>query len=199
MFIFYKRIFDLIFSLFLLILALPIVSFCILLILVIDKQSPFFFQERSGINGKNFKIIKLQSMKYKNNKLEVTKLGKILRLFKFDELPQLINVLKNDMSIIGPRPLFIEFNQFYKKSHKLRLNIKPGITGLAQIKVRDSADWDQKFNFDVIYLKRMNYSLEIYIIIKTFILILKSFFIKKYRPLESINYKKNFYDNYCKC
>ena len=198
MFIFYKRIFDLFFSLFLLIIFLPIIVFCILLILIIDRQSPFFFQERSGIYAKSFKIIKLQTMKYKNNKLEVTKLGKILRLLKFDELPQLINVLTNDMSIIGPRPLFIEFNPFYKKNHKLRLNLRPGITGLAQIKVRNSVDWNKKFNFDVIYFKRMGYFLDIFILFSTFFFILKSIFIKKARPFESIDYKKNFYDNYCK-
>ena len=102
------------------------------------------------------------------------------------------------MSLIGPRPLYIDFNQHLKKNHSLRLSVKPGLTGLAQIKVNDSTDWKRKFNFDAIYTKKASFSLDIYIIIKTLIIIFNSIFLKNKRAIESIDYKKNFFDNYCK-
>jgi undecaprenyl phosphate N,N'-diacetylbacillosamine 1-phosphate transferase len=198
MYKFSKRIFDIFFSFFFLLISVPIIIITILLIVIIDFHSPFFIQERSGLNGKKIKIIKLQTMKVFDGKIKITKLGRLLRLTKIDEMPQLLNVIKNDMSLIGPRPLFLEFNKFYKHKHKYRINIKPGITGLAQIKIKDSTDWKRKFNFDYIYFKKKGYCLDIYILLETFILVLKSIFIKKARPFESIDYKKNFYDNYCK-
>ncbi len=198
MFFFYKRFFDLTVSICLLITLFPFLAIILLLIILIDFQSPFFVQKRSGILKKQIKIIKFQTMKFKKGEMRVTKLGKILRLSKIDELPQLINILFNDMSIIGPRPLYIEFNDHYKERHKLRLTIKPGLSGLAQIKVKDSTDWNKKFNYDVIYVKNSSFKLECYIIIKTIILIFKSIFLKKSRAKESIQYKKNFYENYCK-
>ena len=137
-------------------------------------------------------------MKYVNSKKNVTKLGKLLRFSKIDELPQLLSVIKNDMSLIGPRPLYIDFNQYYKKKHKSRLSIKPGLTGLAQIKINDSTNWKRKFNFDSIYIKKASFSLDIYIIFRTLIIIINSIFVKNKRAIESIDYKKNFFENYCK-
>ena len=110
-------------------------------------------------------------MKLINGKKKPTKLGKILRLTKIDELPQLLNILKNDMSLIGPRPLYLDFNSYYSRKHKLRIYIKPGLTGLAQIKVRDSTDWFKKFNFDYIYVKKANINLDLYILFKTFVIV----------------------------
>ena len=136
-------------------------------------QNPFFFQVRSGIKGKKINIIKFQTMKFINGKKIPTKLGKILRLTKIDELPQLLNILKNDMSLIGPRPLYLDFNSYYSRKHKLRIYIKPGLTGLAQIKVRD-VQLVQKFNFDYIYVKKANINLDLYILFKTFIIVLNS-------------------------
>ena len=193
-----KRLFDIFFSLIFFIITLPILFISSFLILIIDMQNPFFIQERSGIYGKSIKILKLQTMKYVNNKKKITKLGKLLRFSKIDELPQLLSVIKNDMSLIGPRPLYIDFNQHLKKNHSLRLSVKPGLTGLAQIKVNDSTDWKRKFNFDAIYTKKASFSLDIYIIIKTLIIIFNSIFLKNKRAIESIDYKKNFFDNYCK-
>ena len=100
------------------------------------------------------------------------------------------------MSLIGPRPLYLEFSKFYKKKHLDRMSIKPGITGLAQIKLRDSTNWDRKFNFDVIYVKKRSWSLDIYILFMTIGLVLKSIFFKDKRPIEDINYKDNFFLNY---
>jgi lipopolysaccharide/colanic/teichoic acid biosynthesis glycosyltransferase len=130
------------------------------------------------------------------NKLEVTKIGNIIRIFKIDELLQLINILRNEMSIVGPRPLFPEFNYFYKKHHSSRILVKPGITGLAQIKIRDSTNWKRKFNFDSIYVKNISLRLDIHIIRKTFFVVIKSIFNSKKRPLESTTYYENFFKNY---
>ena len=91
-------------------------------------------------------------MKQKEEDLKITFIGNFLRISKLDELPQIFNVFIGNMSFIGPRPLYLEFNQHLKKAHKLRLSIKPGITGLAQIRVKDSTDWNKKFNYDVIYI-----------------------------------------------
>ena len=198
MFLIYKRLFDLIISITILIITFPIIFTSMILILIFDLQNPLFFQERSGINGKRIKIIKLQTMKSINGEKKITKIGNILRLSKIDELPQLISVLKNDMSFIGPRPLYLDFNKFYKNNHKFRITVKPGITGLAQVKVKDNTDWNKKFNFDIIYIKKANFNLDFYIFFKTFITILNSVIKKKARIIESIDYKKNFYNNYCK-
>ncbi len=195
---FFKRFFDLVLSLIFIILSSPLIILTIFLIAILDMHNPFFFQVRSGIKGKKINIIKFQTMKLINGKKNPTKFGKILRITKIDELPQLLNVLKNDMSLIGPRPLYLDFNSHYSDKHKIRILIKPGITGLAQIKVRDSTDWFQKFNFDYIYVKKVSINLDFYILFKTFSIVLNSFFKKNYRAIESIDYKSSFYENYCK-
>ena len=198
MFLFYKRFLDLLLSILLIVTLLPILIISTLSIILIDHQNPFFLQKRSGINSKNIYIIKFQTMKLIHGKKKVTKLGNILRISKVDELPQLINIIRNDMSLIGPRPLYIEFNNHYKKKHKQRLTIKPGLSGLAQVKVKDSTDWNKKFNYDVIYIKKASFKLDSYIIIKTIIMIFNSLFFKKKRALETIRYRENFFENYCK-
>ena len=196
MFLLLKRLFDIILSTLLVFASFPFIFFSIILVLIIDNHFPIFLHERSGKNGKIIKIIKLRTMKEKNGVLEITKLGKFFRISKIDELPQIFNILLNDMSFIGPRPLFLDFNNYYKKHHKLRISVKPGLTGLAQIKVKDNSNWSQKFNFDVIYIKHTNFKLELYILYMTFLLVLKSLFQKESRPIEIINYKKHFFENY---
>jgi len=198
MFIILKRIFDIIFSIIILAIFSPLIIFSAFIILIFDLNNPFFIHERSGLNGRKIKIIKLRTMKDIDNIKRITFIGAILRVTKIDELPQLINILKNDMSIIGPRPLFLDFNEYYKMHHKSRLSIKPGLTGLAQIKVRDSTNWSKKFNFDSIYVKKANYYLDLYILFKTFIIVFNSIFKKNHRVIESIDYKRSFFENYCK-
>jgi len=196
MFLLLKRLFDIILSTLLVFASFPFIFFSIILVLFIDNHFPIFLHERSGKNGKIIKIIKLRTMKEKNGVLEITKLGKFFRISKIDELPQIFNILLNDMSFIGPRPLFLDFNNYYKKHHRIRISVKPGLTGLAQIKVKDNSNWSQKFNFDVIYIKHTNFKLELYILYMTFLLVLKSLFQKESRPIEIINYKKHFFENY---
>ena len=194
----HKRFLDIFLSIFLIIILLPIILLTSLIIFIVDRHNPFFSQIRTGQNFKSFKIYKLKSMKLnlKSNKMEVTTIGKIIRLFKIDELLQLINVLKNEMSIVGPRPLFPEFNYFYKKKHSQRFLEKPGITGLAQIKIRDSTNWERKFNYDAIYVKKISLKIDIFILFKTFFVVTKSVFDNKKRSIESTEYKKDFFKYY---
>jgi len=188
------KIFILIFSTFIL---FPIILFGCLLVLIFDMHFPIFVQERAGINGKKIVIYKIKSMKYfYNNQLKVTLIGAVLRLTKIDELPQIFNIIKGDMNFIGPRPLFTDFNKFYKGEHKLRLSIKPGLTGLAQVELQDSADWKSKFDLDVYYYKNQSIILDLKIIYLTLIKLFRVLFLKKDKPIESLDYKKDFFENY---
>lgn len=193
-----KRLIDLILSTIIIIIFFLPLLLILILSFIIDRHYPIFVQTRSGINGKKIQIYKIKSMKFDEykNELFITKIGKLIRLTKLDEIPQFLNILFNDMSLIGPRPLYIEFNNFYKDNHKNRLNVKPGLTGLAQIKVRDSTDWSQKFDNDSFYVENMNLKLDTYIIIQTIKLLFNSVFFNKHRRIEILDYKKNFMDNY---
>jgi lipopolysaccharide/colanic/teichoic acid biosynthesis glycosyltransferase len=156
---------------------LVVISFLILKSL----GSPIIFtQSRPGKNGKIFQIIKFRTMlndKDKNGNLlpdseRMTKFGSWLRNSSIDELPELFNVLKGDMSIVGPRPLLIEYLPLYSKHQAQRHDVLPGITGWAQINGRNSLTWDEKFNLDVWYVKNQSIWLDIKIIFKTFIKVL---------------------------
>ena len=195
---FYKRLIDISISTIIFVTFLPILFVLFTLIIIIDLQNPIFTQERSGKFGKKIKIYKLRSMKKTFNEIHITKFGKFLRLSKLDELPQLINVINGTLSLIGPRPLYLEFNDHYKDNHKNRLKIKPGITGLAQVKVRDSTNWSRKFNFDIIYIRKISFRLDLYIFILTLKIIFSSLINKEKRPIESIDYKSNFFNKYKK-
>lgn len=195
---FYKRLIDISISTIIFVSFLPILFVLFTLIIIIDLQNPIFTQERSGKFGKKIKIYKLRSMKKTFNEIHITKFGKFLRLSKLDELPQLINVINGTLSLIGPRPLYLEFNDHYQDNHKNRLKIKPGITGLAQVKVRDSTNWSRKFNFDIIYIRKISFRLDLYIIILTLKIIFSSLINKEKRPIESIDYKSNFFNKYKK-
>ena len=136
-------------------------------------------------------------MKYfHNNQLRVTLIGSILRLTKIDELPQIFNIIKGDMNFIGPRPLFTDFNKYYKGEHKLRLSIKPGLTGLAQVELQDSADWKSKFDLDVYYYKNQSIILDFKILYLTMTKLFRILFLKKDKPIESLDYKKDFFEKY---
>lgn len=186
------------FIFFLFLILVPFIFLSSLLVLIIDRNYPIYSQERSGINGISIKIYKITSMKKKKNSKEkyVTLLGKFLRISKLDELPQLYNILRGDMSFIGPRPLYTEFNKFFKGDHKLRLNIKPGLTGLAQVKVLDSTDWNTKFDYDVYYIKNKSIKLDTFILILTLKNILQSLINRNKRSTESLDYMDNFFKNY---
>lgn len=194
-----KNIFDKLLSLIFLVILCPLMLFLAIIIFFIDKQSPLFIQERSGIYGKKIFILKFKTMKTINNKIYVTSIGKILRKSKLDETPQLLNILLGNISFVGPRPLYLDFNNYYSDIHKKRLSVKPGLTGLAQIKVMDNADWKKKFNFDCIYVNKMSIMFDLFIIFKTFIYFLNLFTKKKGKEhIEIYDYKENFFKFYVK-
>lgn len=191
-----KRYLDLFISITIIFFTLPIIIFFSILIILIDNQYPFFIQERSGINGKKIFIYKLQTISFKNNSQTTSNLGKFLRYTKIDELPQFINILKNDLSLIGPRPLYMEYNNFLSDKHKMRMNIKPGLTGYSQIKLFDQKDWNKKFDYDIYYVKNMSLKLDIKIFFESIIFVLKLFLSLNKRIENTIDFKKDFYDNY---
>ena len=189
---FYKRQFDIFFSILFLFFFIPILFFLILINLIILKSNPFFVDERAGIHGRPFKFIKIKTMldntdlDYENR---IYRYGKYLRKYKIDELPQLINVLIGDMSLVGPRPLLLEYNANYNNFEIKRLSVIPGITGLAQVKVLNSADWKRKIKYDIFYVNNYNFNMDIHILIKTFKLLIKIFFFNT-KIIESHERKK---------
>ena len=140
-----------------------------------NKGTPFFFQKRPGKHGKIFKVIKFKTMNdKKDNKgnllpdeLRLTALGKFVRKTSLDEIPQLLNVLKGEMSLIGPRPLLPQYLPLYSVEQSKRHNVKPGITGWAQVNGRNAISWQKKFEYDVWYVNNISMILDIKIFFKT--------------------------------
>ena len=170
-----KRLFDVIVSFIALILLLPI--FLLVAYKVRDNLgSPVLFKQvRPGLNGKPFEMIKFRTMRdaldQDGNSLpdaeRLTDFGKILRSTSLDELPELWNVLKGDMSLVGPRPLLMEYLPLYTKEQAKRHNVKPGITGYAQVNGRNAISWEQKFELDTWYVENRSFWLDIQILFKT--------------------------------
>ncbi len=143
------------------------ISIIILIIFIFHfflEGRPFFFtQERSGLNNKTLKLIKIRTM----NENKISKFGIFLRKTKLDELPQFFLILFGNISLVGPRPLFKEYKNYYKKSELIRFSVNPGLTGLSQIKANDSTSWDKRLRWDIIYVKKKCFTLDIYIILIT--------------------------------
>ncbi|MEM5564831.1 sugar transferase [Psychroserpens sp. AS72] len=158
---------------FLLLFPLFVITWMVLMFK--NSGSAFFYQERPGKNERIFKIIKFKTMTDKkdaNGELlppseRLTKTGIFVRKYSLDEIPQLLNVIKGDMSIIGPRPLLIKYLPRYNAVQKQRHNIKPGITGWAQVNGRNAISWEQKFEYDVWYVNNMSFILDIKILFLT--------------------------------
>ena len=157
-----------------------VIVFCILGFQ--NKGNVFFFQDRPGFHQKAFRIIKFKTMtdaKDVDGKLlpdnqRITKAGKIIRRLSIDELPQLLNVIKGDMSLIGPRPLLFKYIPLYSAEQLRRHNVRPGITGWAQVNGRNSISWKQKFDFDIFYVDNLSFVLDIKILWKTFIKVIRT-------------------------
>ncbi|MBQ3167459.1 undecaprenyl phosphate N,N'-diacetylbacillosamine 1-phosphate transferase [Campylobacter sp.] len=172
---FFKRVFDILGALILIILTLPVMIWAYFAIKKHLGSPVIFTQSRPGKDEKIFKIYKFRSMsdaKDENGNLlsdeiRLGEFGKRLRALSIDELPQLFNVLKGDMSFIGPRPLLIEYLPLYSNEQKRRHNVRPGITGLAQVNGRNAISWKEKFEFDTYYANNLNLILDIKIAIKT--------------------------------
>ena len=178
---FKKRLIDLIISILLLPFFIILIFIFILPNFFILKSNPFFLQIRSGIKGHPIKIIKIKTMYDNSNLKEIDRLynyGKFLRKYKLDELPQILNVIFGSLSLVGPRPLFIEYNDKYSNFEKQRLFSKPGITGLAQVRLKDSGNWRSKIKYDVWYIKNKSITLDLKIICETIKLLLNIIFFK---------------------
>ncbi|WP_150451205.1 sugar transferase [Arenibacter lacus] len=178
---FLKRILDVVISVIMLLLLSPIFIVVFITLFIANNGKPFFFQSRPGLHEKIFKIIKFRSMndkKDKNGKLlpdedRLTKVGLFVRKTSLDEIPQLLNVLKGDMSLIGPRPLLISYLPLYNEEQKKRHLIKPGITGWAQVNGRNAISWQQKFAYDVWYVENCSFLLDCKILWMTFLKVVK--------------------------
>ncbi|WP_282116262.1 sugar transferase [Cellulophaga baltica] len=169
-----KRFIDFCIALLLLFIMSPI-FLSLIIINAIINGNPFFAQLRPGKNEKIFQVIKFKTMTEKKDKEgnllpdneRLTKFGVFLRKTSLDEIPQLINVLKGDMSLIGPRPLLVQYLPYYNTQEKLRHTVRPGITGLAQISGRNFISWEEKFKFDLQYVNEISLVLDLKIIFKT--------------------------------
>lgn len=191
---YFKRLIDVLFSLMGIILIFPILALTAVLVRLKLGSPVLFMQERPGMKGEIFKMLKFRSMlntKDENgillpDRMRRTKFGDFIRSTSIDELPGLINVLKGDMSLIGPRPLLVEYLPLYSDEQARRHDVRPGITGLAQVSGRNAITWEEKFNYDVQYVDKMSLYLDIKILILTF---------KKVIIREGINYANEIQNN----
>ena len=183
---FFKRLIDFMLSLMALIALSAFLLFLTLIGAIAMKGNPFFVQERPGKKDKNgnekiFKLIKFRTMSNAKDKegnllpddIRLNKYGRFLRSTSLDELPELINILKGDMSIVGPRPLAVQYLPFYTEEESERHSVRPGLTGLAQVSGRNSLQWEEKFGFDLEYVKNVTLKHDIQIILKTVLTVCK--------------------------
>ncbi|MGG5207948.1 sugar transferase [Chryseobacterium sp. MIQD13] len=172
---FFKRIIDFLIALIGLILLSPVFVVVMILLYFANQGKPFFFQARPGLNEKMFNIIKFKTMNDKKDEKgnylpdseRLTSVGSFIRQTSLDELPQLINVLKGDMALIGPRPLLPQYLSLYSKSQKRRHDIRPGITGWAQVNGRNAISWTKKFELDIWYIDHLSLETDCRVILLT--------------------------------
>lgn len=178
---YFKRVFDFLFSLIIFLIISPLFVLIYILVLIKVGKPVLFTQERPGLNGKIFKIYKFRTMAGKRDKngdllpdfQRITKLGSYLRRYSLDELPELFNILKGEMSLIGPRPLLIEYLPLYSREQARRHDVLPGLTGWAQINGRNAITWDEKFRLDLFYVDHISLVLDLKIMILTVWKVLK--------------------------
>lgn len=172
---FFKRIIDFILSAIAVLVLSPILIIFFFLIKIKLGSPVFFRQKRPGLNGKIFEILKFRTMtdeRDENGKLlpdreRLTSFGKFLRSTSIDELPELINILKGDMSIVGPRPLLVKYLPLYNKEQRHRHDVRPGLTGLAQVNGRNAISWEDKFKYDLEYVSDITFWGDLKIILQT--------------------------------
>lgn len=177
-----KPLGDFCFATVVLLLLAPILVFIAVFLTISNQGSPFFIQQRPGKNQRIFKIIKFKTMndardasgRLLPDAKRLTIVGKFVRKFSLDEIPQFLNVLKGDMSLIGPRPLLPNYLHLYSDFQNQRHQVKPGITGWAQVNGRNAISWDQKFEYDIWYVTNISFSLDLKIFYKTIGKVLKS-------------------------
>lgn len=172
---FFKRILDFSVAFVLLFLLSPLLLFATIGLFVANSGKPFFLQQRPGKDGTIFTILKFKTMNDKKDKdgnllsdaERLTPIGRFVRKTSLDELPQLFNVVKGDMSLIGPRPLLVQYLPLYNEQQRKRHNVRPGITGWAQVNGRNAISWQQKFDYDVWYTENISLKLDALIVLKT--------------------------------
>ena len=177
-----KPTFDFVSSLLGLIILFPLFILITFFLFIANNGKPFFFQSRPGRKGQIFKIIKFKTMNDRKDEEgnflpdseRLTKVGVFVRKTSLDEIPQLINVLKGDMSLIGPRPLLTQYLHLYNDFQSRRHEVKPGITGWAQVNGRNAISWDKKFEYDVWYVDNVSFTLDVKILFKTILKVVKS-------------------------
>lgn len=178
---FIKRLLDIIISLVGLIILSPIILIVAILVRIKLGSPVIFKQERPGKDEKIFKLYKFRSMNNKKDengnllpdKDRLTKFGKLMRATSLDELPELINILKGDMSLIGPRPLLVRYLPYYNDKEKHRHDVRPGLTGLAQVNGRNALNWEDRFKYDIEYVNNITFINDVKILFKTFYKVIK--------------------------
>ena len=174
-----KRVLD--FSLALVLLAnlLPLIIVISLLALVFQGRPVFFLQVRPGLHERPFRLLKFRTMVStrpdvagQSTEKHTTRFGRILRALSLDELPQLINILRGQMSFVGPRPLLMDYLPLYSNHQKRRHNVRPGLTGLAQVKGRNQVPWERRLALDVVYADNLSLAIDVRIVLKSFFLVL---------------------------
>jgi len=176
-----KPLFDFFVALLALVVLSPIFTLTTIALAIANNGKPFFFQKRSGKDECVFSIIKFKTMNDKKDtkgkllpdKERLTKVGSFVRKTSLDEIPQLINVLKGDMSLVGPRPFLAEYLPLYSDYQKQRFDVRPGITGLAQVRGRNRLKWTHKLRYDVFYTKHVSFGLDLWIMLQTILKIFK--------------------------
>lgn len=179
---FLKRVIDLIVSGIAFCLLLPLFIVITALLFIANQGSPFFVQARPGKNERIFRLVKFKTMNDKKDAAgnllpdgeRLTGIGKFIRKTSLDEIPQLINVIKGEMSLIGPRPLLVEYLPLYNDTQKQRHNVRPGITGWAQVNGRNAIGWKEKFELDVWYVDHVSFPLDCKIVLMTLMKVVKS-------------------------
>lgn len=179
---FFKRLLDFFVAFIGLLFLSPIFIFVMIGLFFANQGKPFFIQIRPGRGEKNFKIIKFKTMNDKKDEngnplpdsKRLTKIGSFVRKTSLDEIPQLINVLIGDMSLIGPRPLLLRYLPFYTDKERVRHSVRPGITGLAQVNGRNTVKWDDRLAFDVEYVENMSFKKDVEILYKTVLKVVAS-------------------------
>ena len=177
MYNFSKRLLDLFLTLFIFFLISPAIILICMASVICQGFPIFFIHKRLGLNGKSFKMIKFRSMlvgpsiNAEDDVKRITKYGRILRKTSLDEIPVLFNVIKGEMSLVGPRPMPLKYLKRFNDYQIKRLSIKPGITGLAQISGRNNLSWEQRFDLDIKYSLKKSLIFDVYILLKTFIIV----------------------------
>ena len=197
--LFFKRFLDIVICMIGLVFLAPIFIMVFFILLFSNLGTPFFFQKRPGKNEKIFKVIKFKTMNDRRNTEgellsdgdRLTQLGLFIRKTSLDEIPQLFNVLRGEMSLIGPRPLLPEYLPLYNAEQKKRHELKPGITGWAQINGRNAISWEQKFEYDVWYVNNISFLTDFVIFFKTFAKVFKNEGVNREGELTTTKFKGN--------